>query len=470
VEPLRRPTDRHPASTSGATAPATEERLLAAVRRAAAMPWYRTLLAERGVAVDRVRDAASFAARCPLLDKSNTFDRFALDELAATTDFAAVESVLTSSGHGGRFSFGLNPRGHATAAAQFVDDALDAAFQVKSRSTLTINCLPMGVGFPSACTTVATTSVREDMAVALLDAFGKHYDQIVLVADPLFLKRLTDYSASRGADWRRHRMNVVIGEEIFGERFRGYVAGRLGLDLDRPEDGYIMSSFGVGELGLHLCYETPATIALRRAAPADASLAGALFGAVDQSMPPPMVFTFNPLRTFVEVVDPDASGFGRLTISMLDPSQPIPLLRYQTGDEARLLDRESAAELLRAVNPSLAGDLPPALVALRGRSKEVLPNGSHVGIYKDALYADPQIADGISGAFRVVFAGTSCTLHVQCAAGTRPPDGRALLDALPPAARPKDVVFWPYDRFPFGMTVDYERKFAYYVPGSTPSR
>ena len=26
-----------------------------------------------------------------------------------------------------------------------------------------------------------------------------------------------------------------------------------------------MSSFGVGELGLHLCYETRATIALRRA-------------------------------------------------------------------------------------------------------------------------------------------------------------------------------------------------------------
>ena len=61
-------------------------------------------------------------------------------------------------------------------------------------------------------------------------------------------------------------MNVIIGEEIFGEHFREYLAAGLGLDPDRPERGYIMSSFGVGELGLHLCYETTATIALRRAA------------------------------------------------------------------------------------------------------------------------------------------------------------------------------------------------------------
>ena len=60
-------------------------------------------------------------------------------------------------------------------------------------------------------------------------------------------------------------MNVIIGEEIFGEHFRGYLAACLGLNVDRPDQGYIMSSFGVGELGLHLCYETPATIGLRRA-------------------------------------------------------------------------------------------------------------------------------------------------------------------------------------------------------------
>jgi phenylacetate-CoA ligase len=450
------------------TAPQTD-RLLAAFRRAAAdMPWYRTLLREHGTRVDQVVDAASFAAHAPILDKRNTFDRFALDELAATTTVGEIESVLTSSGHGGRFSFGLNARGHAQAAARFIDDALDAAFQVGSRTTLTINCLPMGVGFQSERTTLATTSVREDMAIALVDGFAKYYEQIVLVADPLFMKRLTDYAAARGTDWRRYRVHVVLGEEIFGERFRDYVAGCLGLDVEHPAGGYIMSSFGAGELGLHLCFETPATIAVRRAAIADHRLAQALFGTESIDTPAPMVFTFNPRRTFIETVEPDATGFGALTVSMLDPAQPIPLLRYQTGDVARLLDRELVHDLLRKAGIAAATDLPDYLVALRGRSKEALPNGSHVGVYKDALYADRSAAKRITGAFRVKFSGQSCTLHVQVSgSGEMPPalKGR-ILDALPARARPDRVIFWPFERFPFGMTLDYERKFAYYVPDS----
>jgi phenylacetate-CoA ligase len=448
------------------------DRLLAAFRRAAAeMPWYRTLLREHGTRVDQVVDAASFAAQAPILHKRNTFDRFALDELAATTNIDGIESVLTSSGHGGRFSFGLNARGHAQAAARFIDDALDAAFQVKSRSTLTINCLPMGVGFQSERTTLATTSVREDMAIALVDAFAKYYDQIVLVADPLFMKRLTDYAAARGTDWRRYRVHVVLGEEIFGERFRDYVAGCLGLAVERPEGGYVMSSFGAGELGLHLCFETPATIAVRRAAITDRRLARALFGTDSTDTPAPMVFTFNPLRTFIETVGPDDTGFGALTVSMLDPTSPIPLLRYQTGDVARLLDRELVHHLLREAGIGAGSGLPDHLVALRGRSKEGLPNGSHVGVYKDALYADHSAAKQITGAFRVEFSGESCTLHVQLSGPEEMPatlTGR-ILESLPPRARPAQVTFWPFDRFPFGMTLDYERKFAYYVPDAPRS-
>ena len=71
-----------------------------------------------------------------------------------------------------------------------MDRAFDDAFSVKARKTLTINCLPMGVVFSSHCMTVATTSVREDMALALVATFGHHYEQIVLCGDPLFMKRL----------------------------------------------------------------------------------------------------------------------------------------------------------------------------------------------------------------------------------------------------------------------------------------
>jgi hypothetical protein len=38
------------------------------------------------------------------------------------------------------------------------------------------------------------------------------------------------------------------------------------------------------------------------------------------------------------------------------------------------------------------------------------------------------------------------------------------MEAIPAEVRPTRLVLWPYHRFPFGMTIDYERKFPYYVP------
>jgi hypothetical protein len=48
-----------------------------------------------------------------------------------------------------------------------------------------------------------------------------------------------------------------------------------------------------------------------------------------------------------------------------------------------------------------------------------------------------------------------------------PAVGQALLRRLPHQARTTRIVVWPYSRFPFGMTLDYERKFSHYVPGES---
>ena len=445
----------------------TEVRLLGEFRRAAAdVPAYRTLLDEHGVRAVDVRDLASFSRSCPLLSKTNTFDRFPIDQLSVGGDLADIKDVLTSSGHGGRFSFGVSSRKQAAASARLLDRAFDDAFGIGARKTLAINCLPMGVVFSSERMTVATTSVREDMAAALVEAFGHHYDQILLVGDPLFMKKLTDHARERGLDWSRYRINAIVGEEIFGEHFRRYLSDCFGLDVDRPDCGHVMSSFGVGELGLHLCYETPATIALRRAAFSHPSFARDLLGAGPEAgMPLPMIFSFNPARIFLEVVEPDADGYGRLTTSMLDPERTLPMLRYQTGDIVRLVDRAQVLALACRHGVALAPDLPPALVALRGREKDALPNGSHVGFYKDALYADRDVARQLTGAFRVTFSSTRCTMHVQLAASPAPSAllEQTLLQAMPAPMRPERLVIWPYAAFPYGMGLDYERKFSHYV-------
>jgi phenylacetate-CoA ligase len=180
----------------------------------------------------------------------------------------------------------------------------------------------------------------------------------------------------------------------------------------------------------------------------------------------PMILAFHPERTFVEIVDADAEGYGRLAISMLDPSRQVPLLRYQTGDVARLLDREQVEAALRVHGTSRHG-LPPALVALRGRVRETLPNGRHVGLYKDALYANGEVAAHVTGATRLIFTDRGFTMHVQLVRGQKPRVAleRALLNEIPAGVRPLRLRLWKYAEFPFGMTLDYERKFQHYVPG-----
>jgi phenylacetate-CoA ligase len=444
------------------------DKLLAEFRRAAEhVPAYRTLLDEHGVRIDQVVDVRTFSSLCPLLSRSNTFARFSLLELSVGGELRDIAEVLTSSGHGGRFSFGLISRKEASASASFIDAAMDMVFGVMSKPTLVINCLPMGVVFSSRCTTVATTSVREDMAIALVQAFGERYEQIILVGDPLFMKRLLDHGAEVAIDWRRYQVNAVLGEEIFGEHFRGYMAQGLALDLDHPENGFIMSSLGVAELGLNLAFETVATIAVRRLAAAHPAFARDLFGhATGAGMAVPMIFTFNPERTFIEVVDPAEDGFGKMTVSMLDPDRSIPLLRYQTGDMARLLDRDQVAATAGR-HGLQTRDLPATLLALQGRDREALPNRAHVGVYKDALYANHEVARHLTGAVRLTFTGNRCTMHVQLVRGQAPEAvlEQALLGEIPVDIRPARVVLWPYDAFPYGMGLDYERKFSYYVPG-----
>jgi phenylacetate-CoA ligase len=166
------------------------------------------------------------------------------------------------------------------------------------------------------------------------------------------------------------------------------------------------------------------------------------------------------------VVDPDAQGYGRLTISMLAPSRQVPMLRYQTGDVARLLDPDEVTACLRGHDVAI-GALPSALLAVRGRRRDALPNGAQIGEYKDALYANPELARRFTGATRLIFSGGRFTMHVQLVPGQKPVSlfERGLMAELEPDVRPDRLVVWPYAQFPFGMGLDFERKFSHYVPG-----
>jgi phenylacetate-CoA ligase len=449
-------------------------RLVRAFRKtAAASPAYRALLEEHGVNPGEVRDVPSFRRHAPFLNKPCTFGRFSMAELCLPRTMDALATVLTSSGHGGTFAFGLTTRRQARRATGLIDLGLEQTFGVDRHKTLLINCLPMGVGFASDAVTVAETSVREDMAVGLLEAFGQYFDQAIIVTDPLFSKRLLDHADQKGYDWSGLKTHMVLGEETFGENQRAYIEARLG-HRDADEPPFVGSSMGIAELGLNLFFETRETVALRRLVARDSHVRDALLaGQADGPQSLPMIFAYNPLRTFVELKLDDEAAFGQpgeLVISLIEGTVALPLLRYETGDVAALLDTNAACRCLReAGHEGVSTPLP--LIAIYGRTKELLPNGRTVVEYKDALYADAALARQLSGAFRLEWNALDPVMHVQLAEdrtlGAEEAAER-LAPQLPGGPGSMTVKAWPYGSFPFGMHLDYERKFRYFSDPDAP--
>ncbi len=451
---------------ASALARAGQRRVVAQFRRVAQkVPAYAALLKAHGVALEQVRTLADFSACCPIIAKQDIFGTAAIDQLCVGGDLRALAGVLTSSGQGGRFAFGLSTAREAKRTAKAIELALELSFQTDQFSTLLVNALPMGVRFSCSTVTVAETSVREDMVCALIEQFAPHHDQTILVADPLFCKRILDQGRASGLDWGRFRIHVVLGEETFGEAFRHYLMSALGQDPEGWTAGLAISSMGVGELGLNLFFETRETLRLRQLADRRPHALRPAIGAWPGRVPP-LLLVYDPLRIFVEVIEPDPNGFGALVISTLDPSLMLPLMRYRTGDRARLLD---AAEVERALQD--AGDRGMAIprlpmIALAGRETDQLSDGRTLLDIKDALYLKPAIADQLSGAIRIEQAGGGCRLHVQMSAdaGDETTDlAKGLAACLPkPASGDQDQLkIWRHAEFPFGRTLDYERKFNY---------
>ncbi|MFZ6814904.1 hypothetical protein ACO0K3_10585 [Undibacterium sp. Rencai35W] len=445
-----------------------KKKLIRAFRRAArCSPAYQILLREYDASVSNINTVDDFVRRCPVLEKSNTFRRFPIDQLIARdTDTSQLASILTSSGHGSNgFAIGLSTRKQLKSTATLIDMGLELAFDIDRYKTLLINCLPMGVTFQSDTVCVANVSVREDMACAIVEQAGAAFEQIILCGDPIFLKKLCDFSQTKRLDWRRYRVNVIVGEETFSESFRDYLALVLNGNPDDPTSGLIGSSMGVGELGLNLFNETRETIAIRRTCMSQPDLLIDLFGSSAIDAPVPSFMVFNPMRTFVEVVNTDKHGNGDLLVSMLDPDIPIPLMRYKTGDKAKLLSNAELNAICKKTNKDFS---PPSLpvIALHGRAKDYLPDGMHLDHFKHLLYADPAIAAQVSGAFRLTSAVNGLRWEIQLQHGNEI-SPQSIASSLQAAASLTygrvETICYSYHDFPYGKSLDYERKFVYWL-------
>jgi len=436
-----------------------QNKTLAAFRRAAAeVPAYQKILRHHNVDPAQIRSLDDFSRSVPILDKKSTFGSFPVKELCRHGNIIHPAGVLTSSGHSGQFAFGIYSAKSANSETAQLDRAMNYFIQTKTKPTLLINCLPMGVQVPTRLCTVGQVSVRPDMAIALIRQFASSYEQIALIGETAFIKLVLELGIKSGIDWKSLRVHIFLGEEPLAENARLYFEFLLGIDENAPDKSLILSSMGVAELGLNLFFEMPHLAAIRRILHRDPALRKEVLGFESPAVP--SLFTYNPKRIRVELLE---NKF--LVISTLDKHRPLPLIRYRTGDEAAVLDPKRLKPLLAQVKTGYWLSRFPVL-AVKGRGEGAVAD--NVPIYpeqiKEGLYRDHSLVPKITANFRLASGAPAALLRIQLEQDVAPhPDlNQRFAAALAPyVSAPLDIRCEPYETFRSGMGLDYERKFAY---------
>jgi len=425
------------------------------------VPAYQTLLSEAGIDPQAIQTLEDFSAKVPYADKASTFGRFTPRELCLDGDLESPISLLTSSGHSGLFAYGLYHESDAIASLEAIDATLDRFFAVKSQRTLLINGLPMGVKVATRACTLAETSVRPDMILALVKAFAGDFDQIILLGETAFIKHVLELGVSQGIRWPDMRVHVITGEEPIAVNAAIYLEELLGIDPRDPKIGIVVSSMGIAEIGLNLFFEAPPLNLLRRALHLNSELRALVAGA-DHSFAP-MLFTYDPMRIY-----PEIRGQGELVLSSLDPNRRLPLVRYVTGDCAVLLQPGPKVDALTdAVGISRGALQEVPLMLILGRGNGLVIGESRVvpEQIKEGLYQNHELARQVTANFRMSLLERELLVRVQLIEGV--PSSPALVEALQRAMEPYlgDTPFRlelsEYEAFRDGLLLDYERKWAY---------
>ncbi|HSO81561.1 hypothetical protein [Thiocapsa sp.] len=88
------------------------------------VPAYAAPLKTRGILAQKIRTPADFRALCPILEKQDVFGSVPIEQLCVGGRLGPSAGVLTSSGQGGRFAFGLSTHRQNKRAAKAIELAM----------------------------------------------------------------------------------------------------------------------------------------------------------------------------------------------------------------------------------------------------------------------------------------------------------------------------------------------------------
>ncbi|WP_328454543.1 phenylacetate--CoA ligase family protein [Amycolatopsis sp. NBC_00438] len=384
----------------GTPGPAPANQVLDLFRRTAeTVPAYRKFLRDHGITPESVTTPADFR-RLPLVDKAGYHRKYPLPELCRDGTFAGLDMIAVSSGSSGHPTIWPRALEDELHVARRFEQVMVDGFHADERGTLAVVCFPLGtwVGglFTTACVrhlaakgcpiTVVAPGNNKAEILRVLPELAPHFEQVVLLGYPPFVKDVVDTGVAEGIDWRAYAIKLVLAGEVFSEQWRDLVAQRAGV-ADPVRD--IASLYGTADAGV-LGTETPVSVGIRRFFADRPELAREVFG--DARLP--TLVQYDPASRFFEEHD------GTLVFTA---DGGIPLIRYHIADDGGVLPH---ADLLaycarHGFTPPAGPDLP--FVYVFGRSlftvsffgANVYPENVTVGLEQ------PGISDTVTGKFVV---------------------------------------------------------------------
>ncbi|WHU47050.1 hypothetical protein QNM97_24375 [Gordonia sp. L191] len=367
------------------------------------VPAYADFLRRNGIDPGERVDAEAFT-QLPVMTKAGYITRY--PQPARYWDGRITEAMVWSSTSGSSSGvptqFGRGALALEQSAAMY-DRIFTDSFSSQPRTTLLINCFAMGTWIGGTYTmagvselnnrghrlSVATPGIDLDVAVATLAELGPFYDHVVLAGYPPLIKDLLDNTP---ANLLAMDIKLLLAGEAITEKWRDHV---LDLLHRHSEPERICLKYGTADAGL-MGYETPASIAVRRAALADAALSEQLFGPGITAQP--TFVRYHPEYRYTEC---DAEGHLLFTVD-----SAMPLIRYRINDRGRILDGAQLDEILRAHgHDDLAGEVEPHdhFLVLHGRT-DIAAIFHSLNVYPANLrpaFEDPAFAADLTGRFVV---------------------------------------------------------------------
>jgi phenylacetate-CoA ligase len=440
----------------------SEQKALAAFDQARHyLPFYKVYLQKAGFHNIPVTTIESFKKYVPLLDKQTVFNSQLPPLIFEDLNSEVCSNILLSSGTSGHFSFGIHSRDRADKDAQALNIIFDHYLNILSKKTLIVNCLTSAVHLPSLDATIVEIGPKTDALLYILKNLAPSFEQTVLIGDNYFIKNALEDGLTVGIDYSELQIHLVLGGIYLPESLRKHLRTILYKNTENLYHGYILSSMGISEFGVNLFLESEETIRLRQWSAQNPLSAKKLFGA-DSPDYLPMFFNYFPQSIYLEEIG------GHLVITNLDTKDPLPLIRYNTKDKGRVIPYDELLKL-SSEEKALKNMLPPfksPLVLIYGKEECVRLGDKNIYPHQvqQGLYEDFDSALKTTGYFRLRTAHGQLTLDIQLKKGIHPSDKlveQFRRSALKYISSETSIVLYPYHEFPYGMELDYERKFAF---------